>query len=241
MDATQTELGGAVVQPRGTTVQIVTSDVEPGWEGDFNRWYDEEHIPAVLRVPGCLGARRYVAVDGEPKYMALYELASIDAFRSPEHAAAVDTPWTARILQPRTAQMAFYRQIVPADGEIPGAAWDGGAATEGGLIVVRLDVDPAHDEEFNRWYAEEHLPAICAVPGTIAVRRFRAIEGGPAYLFLTRLTEPDVQRSEAWRTAADTPWTARLRPTFRNFWRVVYRPLGPALTGTAAMEVPVVR
>jgi hypothetical protein len=81
------------------------------------------------------------------------------------------------------------------------------------------------EADFNAWYNEEHLPALCGVPGVIAARRFRAIEGGPAYMATYYLTEPEVQASSAWKEAADTPWTIRMRPLFRNTQRMVYRPL----------------
>ena len=34
-------------------------NVAPEAEADFNAWYDEEHQPALARVPGTLAARRY--------------------------------------------------------------------------------------------------------------------------------------------------------------------------------------
>jgi hypothetical protein len=34
-----------------------------------------------------------------------------------------------------------------------------------------------------------------------------------------------VQASSPWKAAADTPWTIRMRPLFRNTLRMVYRPL----------------
>jgi hypothetical protein len=49
----------------------------PAVETAFNAWYDTEHVPALARVPGVLCARRFrTAVDGSPKYVALYHLAS---------------------------------------------------------------------------------------------------------------------------------------------------------------------
>ena len=53
----------------------VRATVEPGHEAEFNRWYDNDHVPdAVRMLPGCIGAARYkVAVgDGSHQYMALY-------------------------------------------------------------------------------------------------------------------------------------------------------------------------
>jgi antibiotic biosynthesis monooxygenase (ABM) superfamily enzyme len=211
-----------MMQALSTTVYVATTSVEPEWEEEFNRWYDEEHLPNLLQVPGYLSARRYVAVDGEPKYLAFYEIATMGAYRGPAHDQAVNTPWTARLQPHRSGKLAFYEQAFPAKGLQPGPA---GTAEPEGLLVVRMDVDPEHEADFNAWYNEEHLPALCSVSGVIGARRFSAIEGNPAYMAMYYLTDSAVQTSEEWKRAANTPWSARVRPTFRNLWRAVYRPL----------------
>jgi hypothetical protein len=33
---------------------------------EFNDWYNTAYIPLYRAVPGCLGARRYVAIDSQP-------------------------------------------------------------------------------------------------------------------------------------------------------------------------------
>lgn len=213
------------------TVYIVTMDVESSHEDELNRWYDQEHLPALLGVPGYRSARRYVAVEGKPKYMAFWEIDSIDAFRSRERQVAIDTPWSDRLKPYRKSQLAIYEQVFPAEGVRRGPA---GGADEGGLMVIRLDVAPEHEADFNAWYDEEHLPALCTVPGVIAARRFRAIEGEPKYMAVYSLTCPEVQASEPWKRAIDTPWSARVRQTFRARWRTVYRPLGPRIGAPAA-------
>jgi hypothetical protein len=43
---------------------------------DFNRWYDEVHVPEVLLVPGFVSARRFRSADGD--YLAVYELEADD-------------------------------------------------------------------------------------------------------------------------------------------------------------------
>ncbi|MGH2586817.1 MAG: hypothetical protein ACRDJE_18015 [Dehalococcoidia bacterium] len=226
-----------MMQAHSKTVYVATTSVEPAWEEEFNRWYDEEHLPNLLQVLGYLSARRYAAVDGSPPYMAFYEIDSIDAYRGEAHERAVNTPWTARLQPHRTGQLAFYEQVFPAQGLLPGPVAGEDAAVVGGLLVVRMDVDPAQEADFNAWYNEEHLPALCGVPGVIGARRFWAIEGGPAYMATYYLTEPAVQASEAWKQAANTPWSARIRPAFRNLWRVVYRPLPAAERGAFAAPV----
>ena len=47
-----------------------------------------------------------------------------------------------------------------------------------GLLLMMTDIDPANEEDFNRWYEEEHLAERMAIPGFINARRFTALEGG---------------------------------------------------------------
>lgn len=211
------------MQALSKLIYITATEPETGWEDEFNRWYDEEHIPNLHGLPGYLSARRYIAVEGEPKYMAIYEIASMEAFRSAEHDRAANTPWTARMRPHFSSRgITFYEQVFPSDGVLRGPSWD---AEEGGLLTVRLDVAPENEQDFNNWYDQEHLAALATVSGVIAVRRFRATEGSPMYMAVYHLTDPKVQSSEAWSRAIDTPWSARVRSTFTTRWRTVYKPL----------------
>jgi hypothetical protein len=83
-------------------------------------------------------------------------------------------------------------------------------------MVVKMETDAEHDEELNRWYNEEHLAALAGVPGCTGARRYRATEGEPRYLAVYELTSSEIPASAAWRAAADTPWTIRMRPHFHR-------------------------
>lgn len=81
---------------------LVMMDIDPEHEADFNRWYEEEHLPERMSIPGFLSARRYRAVVGEPKYLALYELESTDVLESERYRYLYgegSTEWTRRILE----------------------------------------------------------------------------------------------------------------------------------------------
>jgi hypothetical protein len=101
-------------------------------------------------------------------------------------------------------------QMVPGDGVAPAGA--------GGLLVASMNVDPAAEAEFNEWYNTEHLPQLGAVPGVLTARRFQAAGAGveKKYLALYHLASVAVSRSEAWQKAANTPWTEKMRPHFRD-------------------------
>jgi antibiotic biosynthesis monooxygenase (ABM) superfamily enzyme len=68
---------------------FVRMDVDPDKEERFNEWYNKEHIPALLKVPGVLSASRYVSLEGTPKYTAIYELNSPDVLTSESWKEAV--------------------------------------------------------------------------------------------------------------------------------------------------------
>ena len=65
-------------------ILVTTVDIAPEGEGPFNRWYNETHLPEVMACPGFLSAARYECVQGEPRYIAIYELDSEGALQTPE-------------------------------------------------------------------------------------------------------------------------------------------------------------
>lgn len=88
-----------------TIVKFVGIDPKPEWEEKINEWYWAEHTPMFSKVPGFIRGRRFVlkesvriGVQAEgkqesaPKYLAVYEWASTDAFKTPEYRAALSTP-----------------------------------------------------------------------------------------------------------------------------------------------------
>jgi hypothetical protein len=84
-------------QPAGGLL-FFAMNVVPEAEADFNAWYDEEHVPRLSAVPGCLSARRFRIVkavsEGDQRYLALYKLTSPDVCSSKAWQEAALTPWT---------------------------------------------------------------------------------------------------------------------------------------------------
>ena len=77
---------------------MVMLECEDGWEQEFNQWYDEEHLPERLACPGFLSAKRYRAIEGKPRFLATYELESLDALKSEQYLALREgTEWTKRM------------------------------------------------------------------------------------------------------------------------------------------------
>ena len=99
---------------------LVMIDVDPAHEDDFIRWYNEEHFPERVGLPGFLSAKRSrLASEDGPKYLALYELESAEALETPEYRALVEPPseWTRRVEATFTSRLrAVYTDITPSVG-----------------------------------------------------------------------------------------------------------------------------
>lgn len=76
---------------------IVHTDIPDDIVDEYNEWYDKEHLPRLVTVPGVIRARRYNATSGAPRYLTAYELTDPNAFESPEGLQARKTPWTAKM------------------------------------------------------------------------------------------------------------------------------------------------
>jgi hypothetical protein len=109
------------------------------------------------------------------------------------------------------------------------------------LLVVMLDVDPSVDEdEFNRWYFEEHVAERLSSPGFLSARRFKIVEGEPRYLAIYELEGPEALQTEQYLEMAHSPEigdnvenpvgsrrTLDMLGSFRGVIRNIYREVLP--------------
>ena len=187
--------------------------------GEFNAWYDTEHIPERMAVKGFINAQRWVGADNSQLALATYDLENVRVLEDPAYTIRKGegrSPWSRRI----GSKARLFVRIV-GEQLLPGR--QAGPEDAGGLLMVAFNVNPAADADFNAWCDQEHLPALAKVPGVLSARRFKATEGGPRYVAIYHLTQPDVQASAAWQTAINTPWSARIRPQTADRLRLVFR------------------
>jgi len=87
-------------------------------EEEFNDWYDTDHIPERLGVPGFETGRRFVCLDGWPRYLALYDLSDLAVLDTPAYqrvAGDNQTAWTRRILRRVRVTRVVGTQHFPGD------------------------------------------------------------------------------------------------------------------------------
>ena len=82
------------------------ADLPPEVIDEYNAWYNMEHIPAYLEIPGLLNARRFMVTKGDsgvpskapgPEFIALYDLANDKVFETEEFKQRSATPWSTRV------------------------------------------------------------------------------------------------------------------------------------------------
>jgi hypothetical protein len=94
-----------------------------------------------------------------------------------------------------------------------------------GMLMTSMDIDAAHEQEFNQWYDREHLAERVAIEGFVEARRYVAVNAAPKYLGLYSTATFDVLDSRAYRTAlaSQTKWSLTNIGRFQNMLRSVAR------------------
>ena len=81
-----------------------------------------------------------------------------------------------------------------------------------GLFMVWVDVPTDKEEDFNRWYNEEHLADLLAITGVLNAARYVAVSGSPKYLACYELESPEVRDNPDYKVHLDHPteWSKRV-------------------------------
>ncbi len=200
-------------------ILLVGFDYANAHADEFHDWYDLEHVPERRRVPGFGLCERWINISDPKQAVASYDLDSLAVLDSASYRSIGGenlSVWSKRVTAMCSRLIRFEgEQTMPGDADSP--------ADAGGLLVNVMNVEPEHEAEFNEWYDHEHIPALAAVPGVLAARRFKDAKGTHRYLALYHLQAPEVTMGQAWKQAASTPWTERLRPQFRDHLRILAR------------------
>ena len=87
-------------------IYVVQMDIPKDKEADFNRIYDEQHVPEIMKVPGVLGVTRFKLTESSdkamPQYLAIYRCASKDIPQNPAWKKASNTGDWKDMIRPHT-------------------------------------------------------------------------------------------------------------------------------------------
>ncbi len=171
---------------------------------EFTDWYDNEHVPNRLAVPGFGAVARYRAADGEtPDWLASYEIKP-GTLDSPAYQALWETQSERekRIMSAATIERRLFSPV-----------YDSGplASPAPVLLAVSMEVPPEVEADLEAHYAQEHFPMLLAVPGWLRARRYLLSSGaGPKYLSVHELASHAVFDEPAYHATTVTPWRKRI-------------------------------
>lgn len=95
-------------------VMLVTVDIPDEHEDAWNRWYNEEHVPDILKCPGFKRVGRFKSLQGNgTRYMTLYEVESPGVRDTKEfHAVKGWFQFAPLVVEPR---ISIYREFLSAE------------------------------------------------------------------------------------------------------------------------------
>jgi hypothetical protein len=164
----------------------VTDPIGSERTADYHAWYNEVQIPAFLGMDEISGVMRFrtsaaqldpeVPTPAPHDYLALYyidvpDMPALSGFADKQFAAyqrgsvGNRSPKSDAYNQ-ETSRAIYYTQISPRVGKA--------APAPTAILMVYTDPNtPEQEDEFNRWYTDEHLPDVVSVPGFVAATRYK--------------------------------------------------------------------
>jgi len=158
---------------------LVFSNPVDGQEAEYNRWYNNEHGPDVLAIPGFVSGQRFVLSDLQlravprkmPRYLILYRIVTVDP-------AGVRTEIERRArtgltrMSPTITDVKMYTYLAfrpPHAGATRMA--DDSPNMPAYEQVVFGDAVAGMDSAFNHWYDTVHEPELLSAPGFVHAQR----------------------------------------------------------------------
>jgi hypothetical protein len=162
-------------RPTVPGVLLILNDVLEGMEDEFNRWYQQQHLPERLSVTGFKRARRYMAVGGQPAYMAIYDCQSIDVLSSQAYRERLANPteWTRKVMP------SFRNMLRSACSE----TWTIGDGIGGSAIVVQCKPIRGREDDARRYIKDTLGPRLMQCNSMVKLSLWEAdaaVTGGPS-------------------------------------------------------------
>ena len=151
----------------GKGMLLTSMNIDAKDEAEFNRWYDREHLEERVAIEGFLEARRYVAHEGNPKYLSLYSTETFEVLDSAPYRTALanQTAWS-------KANIARFQNMIRAVARITISRGTGRGAALG---IIRLRPPSGGEDKLRAALHEQLDPA--SLDGIISMH---LIESDPA-------------------------------------------------------------
>jgi len=223
-----------------------------GKDTEFNQWYDQQHVPDMLSIPGFTAAQRFVTVQAAtptstlPPYLVIYDVNTrdLDATNAEvmhrikagtiRKGKAIDYPGIVTFIYAPLGPPQLAKRLAGTKPPDRIAGHDELKTFE--LIVFSNPVD-AQEDEYNHWYDTMHVPDVLHVPGFISGQRFKLAQNAspdtaiPRYLARFEFTSYDLDSTVADIVGRIKSGKTRMSPTMAPNNMVYFdAPLGPRVS-----------
>src|SRR5262249_47411608 len=141
----------------GSAAMLLSFNIEAAAIAEHDRWHTHEHLPERLSIPGFRRGTRWIATDGGPRYMVLYEVDKLETLASEAYLTKLNnpTPWTSKM-------MPHYRGMTRGLCAVLGSF---GLGQGGTAALVRFTPEDGCSGTLHRWLLEELLPRVPQMQG----------------------------------------------------------------------------
>lgn len=108
-----------------------------------------------------------------------------------------------------------------------------------GVMIAMFDIPEQYEEEFHKWYNEEHIPEkVGRVPGFLRARRFQSLDGRPNWMAIYELEDVSVVDNPTYQAnyKSGSTTTEFMKSKARTFYRNVYIEIADFDDGIALPE-----
>jgi hypothetical protein len=150
----------------GSAAMLLTFDVASDAVSEHDDWHTHEHLPERLSIPGFLRGSRWIAIQRQPRYLVLYEVAGLETLTSAPYLERLNNPsgWTSKMMPHYSGMSRGLCSVVGSNGLGMGNL----------AYLVRFKPKPEAAGSVRNWLLYEVLPE---TPGKRGVGSAHLLEG----------------------------------------------------------------
>ena len=141
----------------GTAAMLLSFDVAAEAIAEHDHWHTHEHLAERLSIPGFRRGTRWIALEGELRYMVLYEVQALETLTSAAYLERLNapTPWTSRM-------MPHYRGMRRGLCTVAASSGHGFGNLS---ALLRFQPAPGAAAGLQQWLVEEVIERLPTLPG----------------------------------------------------------------------------
>ncbi|KAK3049654.1 hypothetical protein LTR09_009076 [Extremus antarcticus] len=190
----------------------------------WEEWYKVEHLPDLYNAKSCTRATLYEEVghplgpnpDHPRKYLALYQTELEELLKSDEYKGIRNS---SELFERGGANSSLTQDNGDFDARYYKLFQEYDPKSTGEKLspyILCVYMNPSDEEDFEKWYREEHLGLLAKLPGYRRSLRYKldrpnplSQDGTQPYLAIHEVDDPSAFGSKEGEEANATPWTEK--------------------------------